>query len=494
MSITKAITKSLLLLLMAAPCAAATYTVSSTTDSGPGSLRDAIAAANSTPDNDLIIFDISGCPGSVCTITLTTGELSISTSASAGALTISNPGGPAHLILSGNNASRILRVNSGANLTINGLTLQNGYSQEGGALLNEGSCTVVNSILRLNHAENGGAIKNGGADNDAWGGSLVVIKSEIVNNKADSDPGYGGGIYSVDGPLFMLDSTVAENMAGSEYWISGGFGGGIAMIADNSSFAAVLVNCTISGNRSIGEAGPWAEPGAGGGLFLISDSEPSTFLNVTMANNFAAYGGGVAGIGTYFAPHMFIRNSLVAGNTESHSDPNAFGVTFLDRGNNLVGGSPQLGPLANNGGPTRTHALLPGSPAIDAGNNCVLTENGCIGPYGQDHNPALSFDQRGSARVGTVDIGAFEFAAQPAVFELAGRVTTPTGVAIRGARVILDDRAGNLRFALTNPFGYFRFQNVPTGTYTITARRKGLGAASTVIEVSSSVADLELIL
>jgi hypothetical protein len=69
----------------------------------------------------------------------------------------------------------------------------------------------------------------------------------------------------------------------------------------------------------------------------------------------------------------------------------------------IVGVNPLLGPLQNNGGPTLTHALLTGSPAINAGNNCVLTENGC-----GDGNLAMPTDQRGFGRVGVVDIGAFE--------------------------------------------------------------------------------------
>ncbi len=82
--------------------------------------------------------------------------------------------------------------------------------------------------------------------------------------------------------------------------------------------------------------------------------------------------------------------------------------------------------------------------------------------------------------------------AQSATFEITGRLTTSSGLAVRGARVVLEDGAGNLRHALTNPFGYFRFQGVAAGTYTVTVKSKRHGSASRTITVSSSITDLVL--
>ncbi|MCC6330044.1 MAG: carboxypeptidase regulatory-like domain-containing protein [Acidobacteria bacterium] len=84
--------------------------------------------------------------------------------------------------------------------------------------------------------------------------------------------------------------------------------------------------------------------------------------------------------------------------------------------------------------------------------------------------------------------------AQPAMFELTGRVTTSSGSSVAKARVTLTDSAGNIRLALTSPFGYFRFQNVAAGEYTVTVRSKRHGSASSTITVDSSNTNLDLVL
>src|SRR6185295_17396641 len=119
------------------------------------------------------------------------------------------------------------------------------------------------------------------------------------------------------------------------------------------------------------------------------------------------------------------RNNIIAGNTATTSAPDARG-TFTSRGHNLIGdGSGSSGftgtgdqvgtsalpinallaPLGNNGGPTQTRALLPGSPAIDSGDNCVTENPGCF-------TTPLTTDQRGAGFLrnsgASVDIGAFE--------------------------------------------------------------------------------------
>src|SRR5260221_4972833 len=114
---------------------AATYTVTNTNDSGPGSLREAVATANSTSADDLIVFDILGCPNGVCMIVLTSGQFLVSGSDSAGTLTISNPVGPQSLIVSGNHASRIFYVDSGAHLSVDGLTMHRGTAERAGGIL-----------------------------------------------------------------------------------------------------------------------------------------------------------------------------------------------------------------------------------------------------------------------------------------------------------------------------------------------------------------------
>ena len=200
----------------------------------------------------------------------------------------------------------------------------------------------------------------------------------------------GGGIGTDSGTVFVTDSTVSGNS-------SGGYGGGI--------YGAVsLTNSTVSGNSSRYNGG-----GIYGTAFLT---------NSTVTGNFASREGG--GIRT--RDSITLHNSIVAGNTANIRSPD-LSLRFISRveiNNSLIGNTAGsgvtdatgtgnilnqpalLGPLADNGGPTQTHPLLAGSPAIDAGSNALaVDENGV----------PLTIDQRGQTRnfSGTVDIGAFEF-------------------------------------------------------------------------------------
>ncbi len=445
---------------------AAIYRVTNTNDSGPGSLRAAVAAANSAPSDDSITFSISDCPKGVCTIVLTSGHLAVGNG--AGTLTISNHLGPGSLILEGHQ-DRIFWVSSSAQLAIDGVTLQNGDGnlkldpQCGGAIFNDGgSLSVSNSVLRNNSAGYGGAICNSA-------GSVAIARSEIVSNSSSV---HGGGIYSIDGSILIQDSTVSNNTAD--------LGGGIAVVSwSNFSSNGTIANSTISGNHAALAAG---------GLYLVNGETPLRITNSTITMNMAnEFGAGI--FAEWYGGSMYSRNNLIAGN-EAPADPDIadYWLVFHDLGNNFIGGSPLLGPLGNNGGPTRTHALLPGSPAINSGNSCVVAENGC-----GDGNPSLATDQRGVARNGTVDIGAFEFQTQ-LEFEVAGRVIAATGRAIPGARVVLIDGSGNRRLAVTSTFGYFRFFDVQAGNYKIVAIAKGYEATASSISVNAPITNLELIL
>ena len=154
---------SLLLLVTAHSSSAATITVTNTNDSGEGSLRQALIDANSSPDNDTIDFDIvPSC--SPCTITLTTGQLSIDNN---GSLTINGPGAD-RLTISGGGLSRVIFIRFGAHATINGLTISGGFAPGGGGILTNGTVTMNNLIVRGNSAvvdnesRNGGGIFSGG--------------------------------------------------------------------------------------------------------------------------------------------------------------------------------------------------------------------------------------------------------------------------------------------------------------------------------------------
>ncbi len=285
-----------------------------------------------------------------------------------------------------------------------GLTIANGRTFfGGGGISNGGTLTVSGCVL----AENVAAQSQGGGIYNA--GTLVVVNSTRAGNSSTASIG-GGGILNV-GTLVILSSTVTGNLA-----TGAGEGGGIL-----NEGTLIVVNSTVSGNRAI----------RGGGIYHDQRARVMTLDHSTLTDNFAADGGGL-GIHV-IARSPWVRNTLIAGNSGSagpdvsgqlaslgHNligDPNG-GSGFVDT--DLLNVNPLLGPLANNGGPTLTHALLPGSPAINAADPAGATSLGFP-----------KWDQRGAGfyRVadGRMDIGAFEVQGRRQGFgaaELAGALGT----------------------------------------------------------------------
>lgn len=400
-----------ILTLAAQQASAATITVTNTADSGAGSLRQAVTDANATPANDTINFNIPptdpNCDANgVCTITLTSGVITFQ--AAGGSLTIANQTGASKLLISGNNASRIFEGDLGANLTLDGLTITRGVSggfmggtSFGVVRIFRGTLTITNSVVTQN---TGSPVISVAAIGPT--GILNVSNTTVSNNT-------GTGIFlsneiTSGGTANIVNSTISNNI------VPGSSGSGMYFLGDQLR----ITNSTISGNS-----------GASGlSISTVGAGAPGTktFLltNCTVTANSAPSGGGGGGIEVFQAT-LNLRNTIVAGNTTAGvaSDVRFWNSLGESRGNNLIGVSttvefgsaqwlpsdklnqnPRLAPLGNYGGATQTHALLANSPAIDAGNDCVLTANGC-----GDGNPAVPTDQRGRTRVRTVDIGAFEF-------------------------------------------------------------------------------------
>lgn len=353
---------------------AVTITVTNLNDSGPGSLRQAIADAAS---GDTIKFSVTG------RISLRSSQLVVNKN-----LSIQGPGA-GQLTISGNNASRVFYI--GVMATLDGMTISDGYSLDyGGGIFASAPLTLRNSTVSGNTAVFGGGIASGGGYFD----SMTVVNSTVTGNTATA---FGGGIF---GNANIINSTVSDNL-------TEGVGGGI--FADDSRIT--ITNSTISGNSAMYVCGGIYN---NDGLLDVRNSTISE--NVTVSPN----GAGICNSADDGWPVLSLINTIVAGNmavgapsdisgsasTASHNligDANSSGGIQNGVNGNIVGANPLLGPLANNGGPTMTHALLPGSPAINAGDNCILIVNGC--GYG---HPALPTDQRGFLRFGTVDIGAFE--------------------------------------------------------------------------------------
>jgi hypothetical protein len=330
-------------------------TVTNSNDSGAGSLRQTIidACVGAT-----ISFDMT--PGHVTSpITLTSGELGINKN-----LTITGPG--ANLMtVDGNHASRVFNVGSGT-ATISGLTIANGTAT-------------------------GGFQTRGGGILISSGVALTLIDNTLSGNSANGPTNSFGGAIDNSGTLTLTNSTLSGNSA------TGGanadFGGAIF-----NSGTATVINSTLSGNIATGGS----TSNFGGAIF--NNQGTVTLTNSTVSNNSATGGanntaGGIMNV----AGTLVARNTIIAKNT-SGSSPDV-GGNLTSQGHNLIGGDPKLGPLADNGGPTQTMALLAGSPAIDAGDDCVVN-NSCTPAL----TAALTTDQRDFARkVGAhVDIGAFE--------------------------------------------------------------------------------------
>jgi hypothetical protein len=299
--------------------------------------------------------------------------------------------------------------NASGTLTLSNSSVINNVAPEGGGISNEGGMNIKNSIVSGNTTNVGGG---GGIMNQ---GALMINNSTVSNNTSFDSVGggvnnpNGGGISNVfvGTILFLNNSTVSGNTSTCVYGFCGG--GGIYL---GDFTAATLNNSTVSGNTVTLN---------GGGIF---NSYSTLNLNSsTISNNNAGAGGGVSNGEPLFGVSggtLMIRNTIIVSNTVWSASPdcryvistagynligNNSGCTFSASTGDLVGTSaspinPRLTPLQNNGGPTLTHALLSGSPAINAGNPSGCTDN--LG------NP-LNTDQRGASRVGRCDIGAFEY-------------------------------------------------------------------------------------
>ncbi|HKI17600.1 MAG TPA: dockerin type I repeat-containing protein, partial [Isosphaeraceae bacterium] len=343
-------------------------------------LRAALAWANGstnayapagTPNTILFDASPSGPFSQPQTITLSLGPLVLSNTSNP--VSITGPGASL-LTISGNNSVEVFDVNQNVTAALSDLTIANGSSTAtgGGGIGNFGTLTVTACSIASNKAT-GFSVGGGGLYNF---GTLTLLNSTVANNTSSGTQGGGGGIVST-GTLSLFNTTVANNSSANDTY----GGGGILSFG-----TATLINSTIADNDVIN--------GTGGGLSVPSGT--ATLDNAIVALNVSINGG------------LPVADD-VAGTLASTSQFNLIGtggsggLTDGVNGNKVGVADPGLGTLAKNGGPTQTMALLPGSPAIDAGSNALA-----IGP---DGNP-LSTDQRGPgfARIsaGTVDIGAYE--------------------------------------------------------------------------------------
>jgi hypothetical protein len=270
------------------------FTVMNLNDSGPGSLRAAIASANANPGPDAIVFS-GGLHG---TITLTSGELLITDSVS-----IAGPGS-GRLTVSGNNASRVFDMAPALSVAINDLTIARGHAlDQAGGILNQGSdLRLARDVLSNNvvvESATDGA-RGGGIYSAA--GTLNLVNCQVTGNQALGGCGasyyglaIGGGMYVLGGNVTITNSTIAGNLAqgGNASGDGVGQGGGISLESD--ALGLVLSNSTIDSNRAIGGSNDSSGGyGDGGG---IAASAAISLINSTISNNSAV--GGNGGTGAY---------------------------------------------------------------------------------------------------------------------------------------------------------------------------------------------------
>jgi hypothetical protein len=333
-------------------------------------------------------------------------------------------------ILSGNTATVGGAIFTSGTLMVSCCTLASNIADNfgaingggGGGIFNSGSLTVTDTTV----SGNSGTISGGGISNR---GTLTISNSTLSGNSAiyNSGNGFGGGIYNT-GTLTVSSSTLAGNSAGgSASGQYGGYGGGIY----NYGSTLTVTNSTMSGNFATGTVG------SGGGIYNAGTS-PVTLTNVTLTANRANTGGGSGQGGGMFvlSGSPILHNTLIAGNfngaTGTTRDDvfgalnpagnynligDRTGMSGLQNGvnGNLVGTAaapidPLLDVLDDYGGPTLTQALLPGSPALNAG------DPGQLGVA----------DQRGVIRTGGVNIGAYQ--ASATAFLVAAPDTVQSGV------------------------------------------------------------------
>jgi hypothetical protein len=298
-----------------------------------------------------------------------------------------------------------------------------GAEARGGAIyIESGEVTVQGCAVSYNHAKGGkagslsaegGAAQGGGMFLNS--GKLVVRGTTLSGNEStgmagadgrsggDGGAARGGGIAAMSGPLSLenctLDSNVAAGGDGGEGYHESGSRGDPGVARGGAVFGGgaelTVRHSTISGNQAVS------------GFWILRD--PDSMYSYPWYSPGDSYGGGIHGGAT----PTELLNTIIAENSARTIGADCFG-SFASHGSNLLGTTngasgflptdlrgvdPELGPLTDNGGPTRTRAPFASSPAIDAGSSTGVP----------------SFDQRGISRPqgAGVDIGAFELVTEP---------------------------------------------------------------------------------
>jgi hypothetical protein len=416
--------------------------------------------------------------------------------------------GASNTFLDGNHTQRVLQATGIAQITLADLTIRNGSTSDlGGGGINNGGVLSLQSVTVMNNSSNqyGGGIFNSGdltlhnsqviSNTSAAGGGGVMIWSNGVMTVtksliADNASSQGGGIFSLN-TLYIEDSTLSGNSVDQ-------FGGGL-MVADGVS---TLMNVTVSENQA-------DSYGAGvlnniGVLFLTNvtisgNSAPTytglanigagaeaTVLNSTIAANLVIGGGTRYGGVVNSDAVISIKNTIVANNGGRNCLASG---TWTSLGNNMGSDNycaftqsgdvmnidPLLGSLGNYGGGTQVHALLPGSPAIDHGNNsgCPATDQrGVARPVDGDNDGAATcdlgaFEARNQLTISGVSVTEGNSGATDAVFTVTLSPTSTQAVSVDYATADGTAAAGSDYTAASNTLNFAPGQATRTITISI---------------------------
>lgn len=403
---------------------------------GQCTLRAAIQESNQEPNPDVssinvIIFALPN----PSVIDLTLGELAITSGnwifgPGARRLTVQRSFAP------GTANFRVFRIATGSpgGVEIGRMNIRNGNAggENGGGILVEAGrgISLTDVAIGGNSAANGGGIANAGA--------LFVNRALVNSNSASAQ---GGGIFNQGFPSPRItNSTITNNTAA--------FGGAIY-----NRGSMWLANGTISNNTATDAA-----------TSIFNESGSINILNTIIGRDAPAAAASLSGA---FSSR---GNNIVTDARNSTGFTNGVNNDQVSENNAI---DPLLGALADNGGHTDTRALLTGSPAIDAGNDCVLTSSCESAP-----RIALSSDQRGRyhRKVGNaVDVGAFEVGTglppESLSFGLIPRPGFPAFFS--GAIAALTSVTNNEKlYGAVNPFGSFRFQDIAADFYILEIRGK----------------------
>jgi hypothetical protein len=421
-----------------------TITVTNTNDSGPGSLRQALADAN---DGDTINFAVTG------TIGLTSGELLVAKN-----ITISGPGAE-NVAVDGNAKSRVFHIASGQTVTISGLTITNGHATDsGGGIYNDHAVLALNNCVVAGNSAAfniGGGIQNDGTN---IGHATLQIDNSLITNNS------GGGIYNdaIQAGTAMLVITYST-LSGNNLGEAINNDGWSCIFCGNGTTSVQITNSSITGNggaiysdtgrQNCGGSCPVTISitnstisGNGGGVHnstlsdtVVSNSTISdngfgiyndnsaiatSVYNTTMSNNGVEIQNFNAPVVVAMSHTIFnvspgghsILNDSGTVTSYGYNVSSDDGGGYLNGPGDQINTDPLLGPLQDNGGPTFTHALLPGSPAINTGD--------------PNFTPPPLYDQRGPGfdrvRSGRLDVGSFEVQATPTSTPTATATATAT--------------------------------------------------------------------